>query len=349
MRPFCGVLLFCALALASLMTVPAAGKTQILFAQAVAYDSGGPHADSVVAADLNGDGKLDLVLANACKGVDYLTCDDLSGEVDVLLGSGDGTFQPAVTYSTGAYVAYSVAVGDLNGDGIPELVVANYCGTLEYGGCDGQHGAVSVLLGNGDGTFQPAATYDSGGKGAYSVVIGDLNGDGIPDLAVTNTYDQAGINGSVSVLLGNGDGTFKSAASYNTGGYVATSVAIGDVNGDGIPDLIVANFAQDQSAYGFAGVLLGNGDGTFQPAVLYGSGAEGAYSVALGDLNGDGILDLVVSDGGEAGTRKHSIVGVLLGNGDGTFRAAVTYVADGLEDGGYPVIGWGSIRLRLRT
>ena len=185
----------------------------------------------------------------------------------------------------------------------------------------GQAGAVSVLLGNGDGTLQPAVVYSSGANYAYSVAIGDLTGNGVPDLVVSNIDLVGGSNGSVAVLLGNGDGTFQPAVSYETGVEVA-SAAIGDVNGDGIPDLVAANYscACDPDG-GEVAVLLGNGDGTFQPAVLYDSGGQAAYSVALADLRGNGILDVVV-----ANLISQGALGVLLGNGDGTFQPAVAYL-----------------------
>ncbi len=310
---------------------PVGQKLHISFAPAVAYASGSPFAISIAVADLNGDGIPDLVMANYCENE---SCEN--GGVSVLLGNGDGTFQPAVTYSTGAADGYSVAVADLNGDHIPDLVVANYCQSLNQNGyCIGD-GEVTVLIGNGDGTFQPAVNYDSGGFLANSVALGDLNGDGKLDVAVTNQGKDGGNIGSVSVLMGNGDGTFQPAVNYSTVGWNAVWVAIGDLSGNGIPDLVVANFCQGYGCDIYAGevaVLPGNGDGTFQPAVLYDSGGELAYSVAVSDLRGDGILDTVVSnkfsDNTEGNT--HNAVDVLLGNGDGTFQPAVSYLLPGAD------------------
>src|ERR1035441_2402396 len=149
-------------------------------------------------------------------------------------------FAKAVAYPSGGDWVYSVAVGNLNGDGHPDLVVANLCGNYNcYSGAPGI-GQIGVLLGNGDGTFQPPVIYSSGGYDSYSVAIGDVNGDGHPDLVVANSCETSDCNnGSVSVLLGNGDGTFQSPLSYSSGGN-AHSVAIGDVNGDGKPDIVVA-------------------------------------------------------------------------------------------------------------
>jgi len=315
---------------AMFLAVPAAGQPpHTKFASAVAYGSGGPYSYSVAVADLRSNGQLDLVVTNYCQIGGQDSCQG-TGEVAVLLGNGDGTFQPAVVYSTGAYFATFVAVGDLNSDGIPDLVVADQCVSYVQNECTGS--GVSVLLGNGDGTFQSAVTYGSGGYPAYSVAVGDLRGNGILDLVVTNAGFECD-DPSVGVLLGNGDGTFQPAVTYDTGGSCAASVAVGDVNGDGIPDLIVANYCYDNCGYpnGLVGVLLGNGDGTFQPAVTYDSGGEFADSVALGDLRGNGIVDVVVANEWADGTGgwKHGEVGVLLGNGDGAFQPAVSYAAHG--------------------
>jgi hypothetical protein len=198
-----------------------------------------------------------------------------SNTVSVLLGNGDGSFQAHADYATGTEPE-SVAVGDFNGDGKLDLVVANAnAGTT-----------VSVLLGNGDGTFQKQVTYDTGYE-PVSVSAGDLNGDGKLDLAVATFGGN-----SVSVLQGNGDGTFQPHVDYQTAGG-PTSVQLGDLNGDGKLDLAVANYATNT-----LGVLLGNGDGTFQPEVDYGAGAF-PLSLVLGDFNRDGRLDLAVTSYGD--------------------------------------------------
>jgi hypothetical protein len=161
-------------------------------------------------------------------------------------------------------------------------------------------------LGNGDGTFRAAVNYDVGSLPS-SAAVGDFNGDGKLDVAVTN----AG-NNNVSVLLGNGDGTLQAAANYGTGSE-PSFVAVGDFNGDGKLDLAVTNATSNNVS-----VLLGNGDGTFRAAVNYSTGL-GPDSVVAGDFNGDGRLDLAVANGGS------NSVGVLLGNGDGSFQTAVAY------------------------
>jgi hypothetical protein len=245
-------------------------------------------SQAVAAADLNGDGKLDLAVGNLD-----------SATVNVFLGNGDGTFKPGVDVATGLY-PNAMAIGDFNRDGKPDLVLANGSGT------------VSILLGNGDGSFQPHVDYPAG-PGAFSVALGDFNGDGKLDLAVANNNSNQ--SGTVSILLGNGDGTFQSHVDYpvGTGPY---SVAVGDFNSDGNLDLVVANYPVDFTV----SVLLGNGDGTFKPQVTYATGRQ-PDSVAVGDLNGDGKLDLAVSD------FTDGLVSVLLGNGDGTFQAHVDYPA----------------------
>ncbi len=289
------------------------------FQATVSYGSNGTGASSVAVRDVNGDGKPDVLVANACGNNGNYGC--MIGSLGVLLGNGNGTFQAAVNYTSGGYEPDSVAVRDVNGDGNPDLLVANQCGNS--GDCNG---AVGVLMGNGDRTFQPVVTYDSGGYEAQSVAVADVNGDGKPDLVVANACASSNCTGGgvVGVLLGKGDGTFQAAVSYGSGGQDAESVAVADVNGDGKPDLIVAN------GNGSVGVLLGNGDGTFQAAMSYGSGGASASSVAVADVNGDGKPDLLVANHCADSDCANGSGGVLLGNGDGTFQAAVSYSSGGL-------------------
>ena len=179
----------------------------------------------------------------------------------------------------------SVATADFNRDGNPDLAIANY-----------DDGSVSVFLGRGNGTFGAEARY--GVKSApTSVAAADFNGDGIPDLAVAN-YGSS----QVSVLLGNGDGTFQTAVGYASSaapdGIEPYSVAVGDFNGDGIPDLAVTNYSNSGvpfAAGASVSILLGVGDGTFQPAVEFATGS-GPLSLAVADVNGDGVLDLVAAN-----------------------------------------------------
>jgi len=229
----------------------------------------------------------------------------LSLQIFILAGSAQAQNVSFIThrdYGVGDAPA-SVAVGDFNRDGIQDLAVAN---------TDSSN--VSVLLGNGDGTFQAAVNFDVGlDNFPFSVAVGDFNGDGIQDLAVAN--NDLG-TGNVSVLLGNGDGTFQPAVEFSAGVF-ANSVAVGDFNGDGVQDLAVASGD-------FVWVLLGDGGGTFQVAVNFGAGSV-PVSVAVGDFNGDGIQDLTVANRGDF--IKPGNVSVLLGNGDGTFQAAVNFDA----------------------
>jgi Bacterial Ig-like domain (group 3)/FG-GAP-like repeat len=307
------------------------------FAPVVDYNSGGESAQSVAVADLNADGKPDVVVANQS-----------NGKVGILLGNGGGTFQPVVVYNSGEEAAQSVAVADVNGDGRLDLLVAGCASLNSSGGC--ASGVVSVLMGNGDGTFQAAVPYDSGGGGgAEAVAVADVNGDGRLDLVVANvcaSVDSNGdctiVNAVVSVLLGNGDGSFQTAITYASGGQLATSVALADLNGDGRLDIVVANDCPSHSPsdgpgdlcqfdqYSVVGVLLGNGDGTFQPAAVYNSGGYYSISAAVADLNGDGKPDLVVGNGIDFWPDfENGAVGVLLGNGDGTFQPPVPYIFAG--------------------
>ena len=272
------------------------------------------------AADFNGDGKPDIVLA------------DEIGAVDVLLNGANGNFKPPASYSSGGGFPSSVTVGDFNGDGKQDIAVLNQCASPQ----DCTHGVLGVLLGNGNGTFQSVVTGPVTGIGLVGLEVADFNGDGKLDLAfVSCCLDQT--SGSVNVLLGNGDGSFRSQVVYSTGDPDARSVTVGDFNGDGKIDLAVANgncvqpSPSDQSicATGSVGVLLGNGDGTFQAAVRYSSVDDYSIAVATGDFNGDGKLDLAVGNVKCEDVNGRCLIpgsiSVLLGNGDGTFGAAVTY------------------------
>ena len=287
------------------------------FAKAVAYPSGGDWVYSVAVGDVNGDGHPDVVVANLCG---FYNCDSPFweppgiGQIGVLLGTGDGMFQPTIVYNSGGFDSYAVSIGDVNGDGDPDLVVANLCDTS-----DCNNGSVSVLLGNGDGIFQAPLSYSSGDH-AWEIAVGDVNGDGNPDLVVgTCSLNSVALCtvGTVGVLLGNGDGTFQTLATYSAGGSHVASVVIGDLNGDGCPDLVVAN--------GGVGVLLNNGNGTFRDVVTYSSGGFDPESVAIADVDGDGGPDLLVANCGANGACGSGMVGVLLGNGNGTFQPPMSY------------------------
>jgi hypothetical protein len=293
-----------------------------IFQAAPIYSPGANLNTSAAMADVNGDGKPDVIVASAC------TPPACTGSVDVLLGNGDGTLQPPLTYDSGGSSpdpsnVEAVKVADVNGDGKLDLIVANQYPPTAC--CDpSKNGLVGVLLGNGDGTFQPVVTYGSGGYFASSVAIADVNSDGMQDLLVANQcVSGADCNsGTVSILLGDGTGAFGAAQTFASGGFSPNSIVAADVNGDGIPDLLVLDNCLTESCtdHGQVAVLLGNGGGAYQAAQIYDSGSFLAHSLAVADLNGDGKPDLIVSNEG--------FVSVLLGNGDGTFQSAINSLAE---------------------
>ncbi len=199
---------------------------------------------TVTVTGITGNGTLGLNL------VDTGSIHDLSG--NPLSQQNALGFQPQQTFAVGGVDApIAVAVGDVNGDGKPDILAAN----------DGT-GQVSFLLGNGNGTFQALRIIPAGST-IDAMAVGDLTGDGKLDLVVANQYSA-----SVTVVLGNGNGTFQAQHTFATGAY-PDSVSVADVNGDGIPDLIVANSKSNSVS-----VLLGNGNGTFQSQTTFGAGAD---------------------------------------------------------------------------
>lgn len=243
----------------------------------------GNMADSVAVGDFNQDGLQDIA-------VSYLE----DNTVQVLTNNGNGFNTPKV-YSVG-HQPYFIASGDFNGDGYADLVTAN---TTD--------GTVSVLLNKGataPGTFLPAVPY-SVGKQPYQVAIGDLNDDGIPDLAVTNY----GAN-TVSILYGKKGGTFTPGPTLSTGS-TPYGVVIGDFQHDGYPDIAVTCFQSNQLD------VFVNNKGTFAPAAIYDTNANPA-GLVVGDFNRDGNLDLVV------GNTTSNNVSFFAGNGKGSFAAGIT-------------------------
>ncbi len=198
----------------TLLFAAAARAQGVSFEQARHFPAeNGPR--SVAPGDFNSDGYQDLAVANIN-----------SNDVSILLGNGDGSFQPARNFVVGSQPV-SVAVGDFNGDGWQDLAVAY------YGRFPADPGGVSVLLGNGDGSFQPASNF-AAGDNPFPVVVDDFNGDGNLDLAVANFGH--GSDDTVSILPGNGDGSFRLSSNFVVGGN-PSSLAVGDFNNDGLLDL----------------------------------------------------------------------------------------------------------------
>ena len=242
---------------------------------------------AVAVADLNRDGKLDLVLVNRS-----------ANSVSVLLGTGTGSFGVKTDFATGN-LPVAVAVGDLNGDGKPDLVAANH-----------DADTVSVLLGTGTGSFGAKTDFATGAY-PYALALADLDRDGKLDVAVTNQTAN-----SVSVLLGTGTGSFGAKSDFATGS-LPLALALADLNGDGKLDLAVANDGANTVSILLNTTILG-ASGAFGARTNF---ATGSYplSVALADLNGDGKLDLVVTN------YSANTVSVLLGTGTGSFGAKTDF------------------------
>lgn len=236
----------------------------------------------ISAGDVNGDGILDAVGAS-------------EGDATILLGVGDGTFETATTLTFGSNVLYS-DLADVNGDGNLDIVGADY-----------DLGTLNVMIGNGDGTFSAYQSYAAGGVSeTLQAEVADINGDGEMDVVVGNVPGD-----SVAVFIGNGDGSFKARQTFATHD-AARDLQFNDFDGDGELDLIVTGNS------GGVHFMQGNGNGTFKAGVSYRGGAGVISSATIGDFNGDGIDDLVVSD------YDNGYGSLLIGNGNGTFQARTT-------------------------
>jgi hypothetical protein len=261
---------------------------------------------SVAVGDFNRDGNLDIVVTNEnCTVIAHISTVSCSaGSVSILLGNGDGTFQPHVEYATGL-APISVNPTDLNGDGKLDLVVVN-----------DQDNSISVLLGNGDGSFATHVDYPVTSPAVATV--GDFNHDGKPDVA-------AGTGSGFSVWLGSGDGTLKTRADFRLQDQsAATSVAILDFNHDGNQDLAVSGSSDGVN------IFLGNGDGTFTFKAAYSAPTGAVIAV---DVNNDGQADLAILDTSSLSHNPSLGFAVLLGNGDGTFQTASDVASGGLPSG----------------
>jgi uncharacterized repeat protein (TIGR01451 family) len=274
---------------------PGGGKSIATFIPVAAHESAtafpatatssinvGHLPQGIVTADFNGDGKLDLAVAN-----------DTDSTVSILLGNGDGTFTTKSTPAVGDGTKW-IAVGDFNEDGILDIAITSFNSVGPAG--------VSILLGNGDGTFALGSS-PATGDGPFALIAGDFNGDGHLDLAVSNSADN-----TVTILLGVGNGTFTNGGTLAVGPNPLQIVA-GDFNEDGNLDLAVSNDTD-----GTVSVLLGDGGGGFATQAVFSTGDCGSgepLGLIAADFDGDGHLDLAAVNLND--------VAILLGNGGGSF------------------------------
>ncbi|MEA2176201.1 MAG: hypothetical protein QOD00_3793 [Blastocatellia bacterium] len=253
----------------------------------------GSNPRGAAVADFNLDGEPDLAVANSG-----------STTVSVMLGRGEGLYNPATNFTVKASPQF-VLVSDFNGDGKPDLATTGPSNSFSV-----SNGFVSVLLGTGNGSFGAAINFNVGMSPRF-IIAGDFNGDDIQDLATANSGDGNSNNTTVSILLGDGAGNFAPAVNYPVAKY-PYSLATGDFNNDRILDLVVgANNTGDFS------VLLGTGAGSFAPANVFNIAATGDGAVAVADFNGDGQQDLALGSS-NLNIISYGVV-IMLGDGQGNF------------------------------
>ena len=288
---------FCYLFIAlSLFAEASWTSAQVTFAPAVT-NAVGHNPESFTVADVNGDGKMDLVCGNA--GDSPYT----NGTLSILTNNGSGGFVLASTLSIG-HGPGSITAADVNRDGKVDLITANWD--------NGIGGTLSVWTNNGNGVFGSNATLNVG-SGPVSVTAADVNGDGRLDLICVN-YGATGNGKTLSVLTNNGSGVFGSNATLNVG-TGPMSVIAADINGDGRPDLICANYGNNTLT-----VLTNNGGGVFGSNATLNVGT-GPFSVTAADINGDGKLDLICANFGNG---FGNTLSVLTNNGNGVFGSNAT-------------------------
>lgn len=257
-----------------------------------------PTTSRIVGGDFNNDGKADWAVA-------------MGSRVFVIPGNGDGTYGTAIASYGPAGTINDIFAADVNGDGKLDLIVTGSLSTTES--------FIATMIGNGDGTFQTPIQTNFSGVIPNTGVLADFNGDGTLDLAYATAT-------AVQTLLGNGDGTFRSGPSSSLSQIGLGAVAAGDFNGDGVLDLVVTVYDPFTTGLDYAGVMLGNGDGSFAtlvPAAGSGAAFVGAITAVVGDFNHDGKLDIATAMQ-TVGETLQGIIQISNGNGDGTFSAPYT-------------------------